>query len=32
MKKSIVVSAQPTKFLALAFKEDFEKSVKKVVG
>ena len=30
MKKSIVVSTQPTKFSALAFKEDFEKSVKKV--
>jgi 5-keto-L-gluconate epimerase len=30
MKKSIVVSTQPTKFLALAFKEDFEKSIKKV--
>jgi len=32
MKKSIVVSIQPTKFSALAFKEDFEKSVKKVAG
>jgi len=30
MKKSIVVSTQPTKFSALAFKEDFEKSIKKV--
>jgi len=30
MKKSIVVSIQPTKFSALAFKEDFEKSIKKV--
>ena len=30
MKKSILVSAQPTKFSALAFKEDFEKSIKKV--
>ena len=30
MKKSIVVSAQPTKFSVLAFKEDFEKSIKKV--
>jgi sugar phosphate isomerase/epimerase len=30
MKKSIVISTQPTKFSALAFKEDFEKSVKKV--
>jgi len=30
MKKSIVVSIQPTKFSALAFKEDFENSVKKV--
>jgi sugar phosphate isomerase/epimerase len=30
MKKSIVVSTQPTKFSALAFKEDFEESIKKV--
>ena len=30
MKKSIVVSIQPTKFSALAFKEDFEESIKKV--
>jgi len=30
MKKSIVVSIQPTKFPALAFKEDFEESIKKV--
>jgi len=30
MKKGIVVSTQPTKFSALAFKEDFEKSIKKV--
>jgi sugar phosphate isomerase/epimerase len=30
MKKSIVVSIQPTEFSALAFKEDFEKSIKKV--
>jgi len=30
MKKSIVISTQPTKFSALAFKEDFENSVKKV--
>lgn len=30
MKKSIVVSTSSTKFSALAFKEDFEKSVKKV--
>ena len=30
MKKSIVVSTQPTKFSALAFKEDFERSVKTV--
>jgi sugar phosphate isomerase/epimerase len=30
MKKSIVVSTQPTKFSALAFKEDFEKSIEKV--
>ncbi|GAI39560.1 unnamed protein product [marine sediment metagenome] len=30
MKKSIVISTQPTKFSALAFKEDFEKSIKKV--
>lgn len=30
MKKSIVVSTQPTKFSALAFKKDFEKSIKKV--
>ncbi len=30
MKKSIVVSTQQTKFSALAFKEDFERSVKKV--
>jgi sugar phosphate isomerase/epimerase len=30
MKKSIVVSISPTKFSALAFKEDFEKSIKKV--
>jgi len=32
MKKSIVISTQPTKFSALAFKEDFEKSVKKVAS
>jgi len=32
MKKSIVVSIQPTKFSALAFKEDFEKSIKKVAN
>jgi len=31
MKKSIVVSISSTKFSALAFKEDFEKSIKKVV-
>ena len=30
MKKSIVVSTSSTKFSALAFKEDFEKSIKKV--
>ena len=30
MKKSIVVSIQPTRFSALAFKEDFKKSIKKV--
>jgi len=30
MKKSIVVSISSTKFSALAFKEDFEKSIKKV--
>jgi len=30
MKKSIVVSIQPTKFSALAFKEDFKESIKKV--
>ncbi len=30
MKKSIVVSAQPTKFSALAFKEDFKESIQKV--
>jgi len=30
MKKSIVVSIQPTNFSALAFKEDFEESIKKV--
>ena len=30
MKKSIVVSTQPTKFSALAFKEDLERSVKTV--
>ncbi|MBU4228575.1 sugar phosphate isomerase/epimerase [bacterium] len=30
MKKSIVISTSSTKFSALAFKEDFEKSVKKV--
>ncbi|HDP36599.1 MAG TPA: sugar phosphate isomerase/epimerase [Candidatus Atribacteria bacterium] len=30
MKKSIVISTQPTKFSALAFKEDLEKNVKKV--
>jgi len=30
MKKSIVVSIQPTRFSALAFKEDFEESIKKV--
>ena len=30
MKKSIVVSTQPTKFSALAFKEDFEKSINKI--
>ena len=30
MKKSMVVSTSSTKFSALAFKEDFEKSVKKV--
>ena len=30
MKKSIVVSIQPTNFSALAFKEDFEKSIKTV--
>jgi len=30
MKKSIVVSIQPTKFSALAFKEDFEENIKKV--
>jgi len=30
MKKSIVISISPTKFSALAFKEDFEKSIKKV--
>jgi len=30
MKKSIVVSTQPTKFSALAFKEDFKESIKKV--
>lgn len=30
MKKSIVVSTASTKFSALAFKEDFEKSIKKV--
>jgi len=30
MKKSIAISTQPTKFSALAFKEDFEKSIKKV--
>jgi len=30
MKKSIVVSIQPTKFSALAFKENFEESIKKV--
>jgi sugar phosphate isomerase/epimerase len=32
MKKSIVVSIQPTKFSALAFKEDFEESIKKVAN
>lgn len=32
MKKSIVISTQPTKFSALAFKEDFKKSVKKVAN
>ena len=32
MKKSIVVSTQPTKFSALAFKEDFEKTIKKVAA
>jgi len=32
MKKSIVVSTQPTKFSALAFKEDFEESIKKVAN
>ena len=30
MKKSIVISTSSTKFSALAFKEDFENSVKKV--
>ena len=30
MKKSIVVSISSTKFSALAFKEDFEESIKKV--
>jgi 5-keto-L-gluconate epimerase len=30
MKKSIVVSTQPTKFSALAFKEDLDKNIKKV--
>jgi sugar phosphate isomerase/epimerase len=30
MKKSIVVSIQPTKFSALAFKENFKESIKKV--
>ncbi|MCJ7740035.1 hypothetical protein MUP32_01805 [Candidatus Microgenomates bacterium] len=32
MKKSIVVSTQSTKFSALAFKEDFEKSIRKVAN
>jgi sugar phosphate isomerase/epimerase len=32
MKKSIVVSTQPTEFSALAFKEDFEESIKKVAN
>ena len=32
MKKSIVVSTQPTKFSALAFKENFEKSIRKVAN
>lgn len=30
MKKSIVVSTQPTKFSALAFKENLEKNIKKI--
>ena len=30
IKKSIVVSTQPTKFSALAFKEDLDKNIKKV--
>jgi len=32
MKKSIVVSISSTKFSALAFKEDFERSIKKVAN
>ena len=32
MKKSIVVSTSSTKFSALAFKEDFEESIKKVAS
>jgi len=32
MKKSIVVSTQPTKFSALAFKEDFKESIQKVTN
>lgn len=31
MKKCIVVSTQPTKFSALAFKENLKESIKKVV-
>lgn len=30
MKKSIVISVQPTKFSALAFKENFEESIQKI--
>ena len=32
MKKSIVVSTQPTKFSTLAFKEDFKESIQKVTN
>ncbi len=31
MKKSIAISTQPTKFSALAFKENLKESIKKVV-